>query len=61
MWYEINVSKGGKHYFATRKRSIDTIHQATEIRDRLRQVMTKEEGFEITITQYQHTSMDLVN
>lgn len=61
MWYEINVSRGGKHYFATHKRSIDTIKQATEIRDRLRQALTKEEGFEIKITQHQHTSMDLVN
>ena len=61
MWYEINVSRDGKHYFATHKRSIDTIKQATEIRDRLRQAMTKEEGFEITVTQYQQTSVELAN
>ena len=61
MWYEINVSKDGKHYFATHKRSISTIRQATEIRDRLKQVLTEEEGFEIKITQHQHTSVDLAN
>jgi len=51
MWYEINVSKNGKHYFATHERSITTIKEAVEIRDRLKKALPEEEGFKFTITQ----------
>ena len=47
MWYEINISKDGKHYFATDKRSIPTIKAAVEIRDRLRAAMPEEEALGI--------------
>jgi hypothetical protein len=52
MWYEINVSKNGKHYFATHERSITTIKEAVEIRDRLKKALPEEEGFKFTITQW---------
>ena len=61
MWYEINVSKDGKHYFATHKRSITTVDRAIEIRDRLKQAMPEEEGFEYTITQWQTTGISISN
>lgn len=61
MWYEINVSKDGKHYFATDKRSIHTIKEAVEIRDRLRAAMPEEEGFRYTITQWQKTGVEISN
>ena len=61
MWYEINVSKDGQHYFATDKRSITTIGQAVEIRDRLKAAMPEEEGFEYTITQWQKTGIEVKN
>jgi len=53
MWYEINVSKDGKHYFATHKRSIDSLKKAVEIRDRLKQAMPESEGYKYTITRYE--------
>ena len=49
MWYEINVSKKGEHYFATHERSIGTIAKAVEIRDILKKAMPEEEGFIFTI------------
>ncbi len=50
MWYEINVSKDGKHYFATDERSITTIDRAAEILARLKTAMPEEEGFKYTVT-----------
>jgi hypothetical protein len=54
MYYEINVSKHGKHYFATHERSFN---QAT--RDAMKTVyedfvkrFPKSEGFEISVTHY---------
>jgi hypothetical protein len=61
MWYEINVSKDGKHYFATHERSITTISLAVEIRDRLKQAMPEEEGFKFTITQKQTIGVEIKN
>lgn len=61
MWYEINVSKDGKHYFATNERSIGTIDKAVEIRDRLKKAMPEEEGFKYTITQWQTTGVKIEN
>jgi hypothetical protein len=61
MWYEINVSKDGKHYFATHERSIGTIDRAVEIRDRLKKAMPEEEGFKFTITQWQKTGVQIEN
>lgn len=61
MWYEINVSKDGKHYFATHERSITTIDKAVEIRDRLKTAMPEEEGFKYSITQCQTTGVMIQN
>jgi hypothetical protein len=61
MWYEINISKDGKHYFATHERSITTINKAVEIRDRLKKAMPEKEGFEYTITQWQKTGVKIEN
>jgi hypothetical protein len=61
MWYEINVSKDGKHYFATHERSITTISLAVEIRDRLKKAMPEEEGFKFTITQKQTIGVEVKN
>lgn len=60
-WYEINISKDGKHYFATHERSITTINKAVEIRDRLKKAMPEKEGFEYTITQWQKTGVKIEN
>lgn len=52
MWFEINVSKDGKHYFATHERSITTIAKAAEILARFKQAMPEEKGFKYTVTRY---------
>lgn len=61
MWYEINVSKKGVHYFATSERSITTIAKAVEIRDLLKKAMPIEEGFNFTITQWSKTGVGIEN
>jgi hypothetical protein len=61
MWYEINVTKNGKHYFATNERSITTIDKAVEIRDLLKRAMPEEEGFSFSITQWQKTGIEIKN
>jgi hypothetical protein len=61
MSYEINVSKNGKHYFATAKRSIDTLNQAVEIRDALKKVFPPEEGFEFNLYSCQETRIEIQN
>lgn len=50
MWYEINVSKDGKHYFATHERSITTVDKAYEILTRFKRTMPEEEGFTYILT-----------
>lgn len=52
MWYEINVSKDGQHYFATHKRSISSIKKAREIRDKLMIAMPEKEGYRYDITKW---------
>ena len=59
MWYEINVSKKGVHYFATHERSISTLEKAIEIIDLLKKSMPEEKGFIFTISQYQRTCMEI--
>ena len=61
MWYEINISKDGKHYFATDKRSITTLARALDIRERLRKAMPEEEGFSYNITQWHTTGVEISN
>jgi hypothetical protein len=61
MWYEINVSKDGKHYFSTDKRSITTVARALDVRERLKMAMPEEEGFEYTITQWQTVGVQISN
>ena len=61
MWYEINVSKKGVHYFATSERSITTIAKAVEIRDLLKKAMPVEEGFRVNITQWSKTGVGIEN
>jgi hypothetical protein len=61
MWYEINVSKDGKHYFATDKRSITTLARALDVRERLKMAMPEEEGFEYTITHWNTVGIQISN
>lgn len=49
MAYEINISKNGKHYFATHERSIG--HSATllkELHEKFKVAFPESEGYKIT-------------
>ena len=53
MYYEINIAKNGRHYFATAERSIDDNEKAQSVANELAALYTKEKGFEITISRWQ--------
>lgn len=56
MYYEINISKEGRHYFATAPRSITYIK---DLQVKLADIMKrfpKEEGFEIMVFKYPEVS-----
>ncbi len=50
MNYEINVSKNGRHVFATHEKSINTLREATDIILRLDKAFPQSEGYFITIS-----------
>lgn len=50
MSYEINVSKNGRHVFATHEKSISTLREATDIILRLDKAFPQSEGYFITIS-----------
>lgn len=52
MRYEINVSDGGRHFFATAPRSITSTVKLIEVYDALLAAFPPEKGFVITVTQY---------
>ena len=56
MGYEINVSKNGKHYFATHDRSLPYTKEAEEAFKDFKTRFPLEEGFEVTITYYPKTA-----
>lgn len=59
MWYEINVSKDGTHYFATAARSIPTELRAREIADQLKHAFPENDGYKISITRWEKTGQTL--
>jgi len=50
MYYDINVSKNGKHYFATDERSATTLDETTELVNKFRECFPKEDDYEISVT-----------
>ena len=57
MGYEINVSKDGRHYFATAERSIgNDKKRRNEIYFKLKEFFPKSEGYRITVNMLSHTS-----
>ena len=54
MAYEINVSRNGKHFFATHERSLGLSKSHTrEVYDKLVEAFPKNEGYEITISYWE--------
>ena len=51
MYYEINVAKDGKHFFATDKRSITTEKALKEVYKVLKEKFPPEEGYNMLVSQ----------
>lgn len=52
MYYEINVSKNGKHFFATAERSITSFMQAERMYAIFKEKFPESEGYEISVTEW---------
>lgn len=50
MYYEINVSLNGKHFFATAERSISGEWKLKEVYKVLKEKFPEEEGYKIDVT-----------
>ena len=50
MYYEVNVSLNGKHFFATAKRSITDKYKLEDVYNVFKKKFPKEEGYEVTVT-----------
>jgi len=50
MYYEINVAKNGKHYFATAKRSLTNERDAKALWADLKQRFPESEGFVLSVS-----------
>lgn len=53
MYYEINVSKDGKHLFATDKRSIEFYWELEKIYRIFEQKFPEYEGYKITVIKWE--------
>lgn len=53
MYYEINVSLNGRHFFATAERSITDIHKAKEVYALFTKHFPEDEGYKITVTRWE--------
>ena len=59
MYYEINVSKNGKHFFATAKRSITDKDRLKVVHDIFVEKFPKSEGYELSIYYYEGNSIGI--
>jgi len=59
MYFEINVSKNGRHYFATAQRSLRDPGEAQTAYEDLRARFPEAEGFEVTVTKYETVGTQL--
>ena len=59
MYYEINVSLNGKHFFATAERSITDRRKLKEVYEALVEKFPKEEGYKLTITYWEKVGRDI--
>ena len=53
MSYEINISKNGKHYFATAERSLTALGGATKLYNELKEFYPESQGFKISLTKWE--------
>lgn len=53
MYYEINISLNGVHFFATSNRSITTEDKLKVVYNKLKNAFDEKDGYEFTIREYQ--------
>ena len=53
MYYEINISLQGRHFFATHKRSITNKAELDAVLPVLRSKFPASEGFQVDVTRYE--------
>lgn len=51
MYYEINVSKNGTHYFATHERSLRTFADCVDVYAALKKAFPAEQGYKVSASQ----------
>lgn len=49
MYYEINVSKNGQHFFATAERSIRSMEELQRVYPEIARLFTAADGYEINV------------
>lgn len=60
MYYEINVSLNGKHFFATAERSIMNKYDLEKVYKVFKEKFPKEEGYEIMIRYWEKIGKSIV-
>lgn len=59
MWYEINVARNGRHFFATDKRSIIWGYDLENLLSVFREKFPESEGYKITVTKYETIGQEI--
>lgn len=55
MYFEINVSHNGRHFFATAERSIWDMTKLKQVYYTLKKKFPTSEGYEISVTKYENS------
>jgi len=59
MYYEINVSLNGKHFFATAERSVTVMYELKTIYNIFKVKFPESEGYKITVTKWENSGRDI--
>lgn len=59
MYYEVNVSLLGEHFFATSERSITTLSRAMLVFFKLSKSFPSEDGYNVTVKVWRNTGEDI--
>lgn len=59
MYYEIDISLNGKHFFATAERSITNKYDLEKVYKVFKEKFPKEDGYEITVQYWEKTGRNV--
>lgn len=60
MYYEINVSLNGKHFFAIAERSINSEAKMKEMYELFAEKFPEAEGYKIDVTKWEHIGKPII-